>query len=29
LQDFVHHLEDIRKPYSFLKQVGHVIIDNG
>ncbi len=29
LQDFVHYLEDIRKPYSFLKQVGHVIIDNG
>jgi hypothetical protein len=29
LQDFVHHLEDIRKPYSFLKQVGHVFIDNG
>ncbi len=21
LQDFVHYLEDIRKPYSFLKQV--------
>ena len=26
LQDFIHYLEDIRKPYSFLKQVGHVII---